>query len=652
MKGRAASTRRPEGARIGPNSRPRTEAVAAVAVERRRTAAMCGESVMGCSWAVRPYTLPSMRLAQVGVGAVLSFVGIVLGSPLGCSQSPSRPSSRESAPTASTAQAIQGGTADGTRASVCGRRLHRQQRGQLRGVLLGHAHPSQPRRDGAALRRSVAEDHRLHREPELRSRQRPDVHHDEQQHAADQLGLARRAVRLAPDRQAHLRQRHRAADPRRRRAGERGEARHPRRAVPDDRLLHASASHAHRDRLRQHGPTGFSAGTRRIRSPIDILCIPGDEIIPCPADFNANEFYSDDGTCEGDSGSSAFDAQSVTDNAPFTFGVLSRGGDNAGDAGQPATLCKGGLYTRLDKFRDLVVQTADAASKNWTLYPKPVPDWTIYVPPPVDAGVDAAPPKKTPRADGVACDVNADCKSNVCADTGAGKACTVACDETVMPTTCQDGYICKSGGLRPGSRRRPSRLPPPPAGPGHDHLRMQPGRGAGLGRQLGRPPRIARNRDRSRPGPRGAPPPRCRPLARFALSALRHWISRRFRRYFRSKPCRLPLPRSSRPAQTRRKRRSQPRSRLRHRRRESETATCFGERSIEARGAELANDRQRARFEAVAPARLRGDAGRGVAEAHHVPGAVPHHRGGHPRVRAALPRSGSASRSRPSRPAS
>jgi hypothetical protein len=194
------------------------------------------------------------------------------------------------------------------------------------------------------------------------------------------------------------------------------------------------------------GPTGFSAGTRRIRSPIDILCIPGDDIIPCPPppDFNVNEFYSDDGTCEGDSGSSAFDAQSVTDNAPFTFGVLSRGGDNAGDAGQPATLCKGGLYTRLDKFRDLVVQTADAASKSWTLYPKPVPDWTIFVPPPVDAGVDAAPPKKTPRAEGVACDVNDDCISKVCADTGGGKACTVACDETVMPTTCKTDFICKA----------------------------------------------------------------------------------------------------------------------------------------------------------------------------------------------------------------
>ena len=236
-------------------------------------------------------------------------------------------------------------------------------------------------------------------------------------------------------------------------------------------------------------PTGFSAGTRRIRSPIDILCIPGDEIIPCPADFNVNEFYSDDGTCEGDSGSSAFDAQSVTDNAPFTFGVLSRGGDNAGDAGQPATLCKGGLYTRLDKFRDLVVQTADAASKSWTLYPKPVPDWTIYVPPPVDAGVDAAPPKKAPRADGVACDVNDDCISKVCADTGAGKACTVACDETVMPTTCQDGYICKAAvcvqDLGGGPVMTPAATPPQTTTTSGCSLAAAPGRAGSSGGPLG-----------------------------------------------------------------------------------------------------------------------------------------------------------------------
>jgi MYXO-CTERM domain-containing protein len=68
----------------------------------------------------------------------------------------------------------------------------------------------------------------------------------------------------------------------------------------------------------------------------------------------------------------------------------------------------------------------------------------VYIPPPADAGVDAATKPPTLLGDGFACDTNAQCKSNVCADTGAGLACTAACDESVVPTTCQDGYVCKA----------------------------------------------------------------------------------------------------------------------------------------------------------------------------------------------------------------
>lgn len=195
------------------------------------------------------------------------------------------------------------------------------------------------------------------------------------------------------------------------------------------------------------GPNGFSAGTRRIKTGISVECIPGDDFRPCPADLlHDNEFFGGDGTCSGDSGSSAFEDKSVQAGKPLSFGVLSRGADNAirNDAGMvttPATLCKFSFYTRLDKFRDLVVDTADAASANWTLYPKPKPDWTVYVPPPPDAGVDAGP--KKPRDEGVACEDNAECKSKICADTGAGKACTFACTGTDN-STCQEAYVCKN----------------------------------------------------------------------------------------------------------------------------------------------------------------------------------------------------------------
>lgn len=185
-------------------------------------------------------------------------------------------------------------------------------------------------------------------------------------------------------------------------------------------------------------PQGFTAGTRRIRQNIQVLCIPGDEFRDCPveASVNDNEFIGGDGTCEGDSGSSAYETQSFLKNKPVSFGVLSRGGQS-----DDGLTCKQSLYTRLDKWRDLVVQAADTASKNWTLYPKPVPDWTIFVPPPPDAGApEAGPPKKL--GDGDTCTGNAQCKSNVCADTGGGLVCTIACDEAV-PGTCNEGMVCK-----------------------------------------------------------------------------------------------------------------------------------------------------------------------------------------------------------------
>ncbi len=187
-------------------------------------------------------------------------------------------------------------------------------------------------------------------------------------------------------------------------------------------------------------------GKRRIRQNISVVCIPGDEYIPCPTDADTlaalkeSEFVAGDGTCQGDSGSGAFETKSFGKGAPVTFGVLSRGGKS-----KDGTTCVSPIYTRLDKWRDLVVQTATTASGNWTLYPKPVPDWTIYVPPPVDAGPpDSGPKKQTTSPNGTACADDSECKSKLCADVGAGKACTEACDGTVTPSTCADGYTCEA----------------------------------------------------------------------------------------------------------------------------------------------------------------------------------------------------------------
>ena len=183
-------------------------------------------------------------------------------------------------------------------------------------------------------------------------------------------------------------------------------------------------------------------GARRIRQNIPVVCIPGDEYIPCPVDpaISDDEFVAGDGTCEGDSGSSAFETYSFQKGKPITFGVLSRGGTSA-----DGLTCTQTIYSRLDKWRDFVVQTAQTASANWTLYPKPIPDWTVFVPPKPDAGApEAGPPKKpTNVADGETCAKNEECTSKLCADTGAGLVCAVACDGSV-PNSCGAGFVCKA----------------------------------------------------------------------------------------------------------------------------------------------------------------------------------------------------------------
>ncbi len=186
-------------------------------------------------------------------------------------------------------------------------------------------------------------------------------------------------------------------------------------------------------------PTGASAGIRRIREKIDVLCIPGNEALPCPPSLPTGEFISDDGTCQGDSGSSALETTSFNSGRPVSFGVLSRGTEST-----DGKTCQLGAYTRLDRWRDFVVDAAAEASNNWTLYPKPIPDWTVYVPPPpAETETDAGTADARPRAkleDGYACGDNAECQSNVCADTGAGKACTTTCDDA---GACAEGMVCK-----------------------------------------------------------------------------------------------------------------------------------------------------------------------------------------------------------------
>lgn len=185
------------------------------------------------------------------------------------------------------------------------------------------------------------------------------------------------------------------------------------------------------------GPEGSGgAGTRRILQGIRVQCIPGDELEDCPPGFEVGEFIAGSGTCSGDSGSSAFEQYTFEKGEPVSMGVLSRGGTSA-----DGLSCQGSIYTRLDAWRDLVVDTATAESNNWTLYPKPNPDWTIYVPPEEkDAGAGDAASKPKPKAAGFgeACETDLDCESRVC----SGEVCTQACSAE-DEASCPDGYECK-----------------------------------------------------------------------------------------------------------------------------------------------------------------------------------------------------------------
>ena len=188
-----------------------------------------------------------------------------------------------------------------------------------------------------------------------------------------------------------------------------------------------------------------TSGLRRIRQNIDIQCIPldPDPSLDCykisdaaPAFIAENEFQAGNGTCSGDSGSSAFEQLSFNAGKPVSLGVLSRGGSDG-------TTCIGAVYTRLDKWRDLIVQTAQTAA---TLGGYTAPEWTQPVPVTPDAGVAKdAGHAPTPGSLGSACKVEKDCASNLCVivpdSSPAAYVCSQACSDT---NACPSGFICEN----------------------------------------------------------------------------------------------------------------------------------------------------------------------------------------------------------------
>ncbi len=186
-------------------------------------------------------------------------------------------------------------------------------------------------------------------------------------------------------------------------------------------------------------PTASDSGTRRKRENVGMFCVPGD-----PTSLNCGvadssgliqgimsdrEFIVKEGTCSGDSGSSAFDQPLWNKGTRLSFGVLSRGGASADNK-----TCIQSTYTRLDAFRDLVISTAKTASANWTKYAEP--SWTTYVPPAVagtDGGTSTALGGK-----GDACSDDTECLSSKCVSSACAAACGTDGD-------CETGESCTDG---------------------------------------------------------------------------------------------------------------------------------------------------------------------------------------------------------------
>jgi MYXO-CTERM domain-containing protein len=140
--------------------------------------------------------------------------------------------------------------------------------------------------------------------------------------------------------------------------------------------------------------TGTTAGERRIKENVKLLCIPDDpNYTDCFSDpiamqvLSANEFISGNAsTCEGDSGSGAYDQAAFDRGEWLAFGVLSRGATS-----EDGDTCIEPIYTRFDAWGSLLMSTAQqaAAAGHYT-----APAWAL--------GADAAAEAATAAPDAAA----------------------------------------------------------------------------------------------------------------------------------------------------------------------------------------------------------------------------------------------------------
>jgi hypothetical protein len=203
---------------------------------------------------------------------------------------------------------------------------------------------------------------------------------------------------------------------------------------------------------------GTSAGTRRIKQDVGLACIPNDKkFTDCFSDptasgfITANEFMSGDkSTCEGDSGSNAYEQNNFNAGKWVSFGVLSRGGVQGADCVQP-------IYTRFDAWSQLLIQAANEAAQAGGYAP---PSWT----------------SSGGASDGTSCAADGECQSQNCVSTDNKTfVCASACGAN---SACASGFACRSGFCFPSPSTPPTKsgcaMAPAEAG-------TMPGRAVALG---------------------------------------------------------------------------------------------------------------------------------------------------------------------------
>jgi hypothetical protein len=202
---------------------------------------------------------------------------------------------------------------------------------------------------------------------------------------------------------------------------------------------------------------GVTAGTRRIKENIPLYCIPNDTTFAnCFSDpmasqvLSADEFVSGDAsTCEGDSGSGAYDQPSFDRGQWVAFGVLSRGA-----VSQDGKTCVQPVYSRFDAWGPLLIQAATEAA---TMGGYSAPVWAggsgpvTTTTPAVDAAAaeDAAggavvtsKPAPGSLADGKVCEADSDCAAQNCVSTDD---VTFVCASPCSGGSCTTGFACASG---------------------------------------------------------------------------------------------------------------------------------------------------------------------------------------------------------------